>query len=275
MQNLKHFLKTTWVGRVLLVPYRFYFGSRYLLPNFWQLVRLSFVSREIDNLTYHLTDLNVQYLIAFVATITRRSVDEIRGYVQEIVDDKALHDHIRRHTLSTSERYIADAVPRYGRRIGWYAFIRALKPKVVVETGTNKGLGTCVIAAALMRNAAEGQPGYLYSTDIDLAAGYLFTDPYNQFGRVLYGDSITSIRALNVMVDLFINDSDHSQDYERREYDVIQEKLQPYALIIGDNAHCSPKLWEFSQRQHRHFLFFQEQPRDHWYPGSGMGVSYL
>lgn len=275
MERIKHFLKTTALGSSLLIPYRFRFGLCYLTPNFWQLVRLSFVSREIDNLTYDLTDLNVQYLIAFVAAITKRPVAEIRGYVQEILDDQMLRDHILSFTQSAPERYIADEEARYGRRIGWYAFVRALKPKVVVETGTNKGLGTCIIAAALLRNNEEGNLGYLYSTDIDPAAGYLFKKPYVDYGEVLYGDSIESLNKMTVTIDLFINDSDHSQDYEMREYETVQAKLSPTSIIIGDNAHCSQKLWEFSQRTNRQFVFFQENPLHHWYPGAGIGVSYL
>lgn len=274
MKHVKHLLKTTTVGRVVLIPYRFRFGLRYLTPNFWQLVRLSFVSREIDNLTYDLTNLNIQYLIAFMVAITKRPVAEIRGYVQEILDDQMLRDHILSFTQSAPERYIADEEARYGRRIGWYAFVRALKPKVVVETGTNKGLGTCIIAAALWRNEQAGDSGYLYSTDIDPAAGYLFQAPYARFGKILYGDSIKSLSTLDATIDLFINDSDHSQDYEMKEYEAVQSKLSPTAVIIGDNAHCSSKLWEFSQRTQRQFIFFQEQPVHHWYQGAGIGVSY-
>ena len=43
--------------------------------------------------------------------------------------------------------------------IGWYSLIRATRPKIVIETGVDRGLGTAVIAAALKRNAEEGFPG--------------------------------------------------------------------------------------------------------------------
>ena len=39
----------------------------------------------------------------------------------------------------------------YGRRLGWYALVRALKPRTVVETGADKGLGSCVLAALRLR----------------------------------------------------------------------------------------------------------------------------
>ncbi len=37
----------------------------------------------------------------------------------------------------------------------------------------DKGLGSVVLAAALLRNAAEGHPGRLTSLDINPEAGYL------------------------------------------------------------------------------------------------------
>jgi hypothetical protein len=93
-------------------------------------------------------------------------------------------------------------------------------------------------------------------------------------GKILYGDSITSLKTLSEPVDLFINDSDHSADYEAREYEVIAPLLSKTALILGDNSHVTDKLARFSRQQGRHFLMFHERPKDHWYPGAGIGISF-
>src|SRR5207248_9880418 len=69
-------------------------------------------------------------------------------------------------SLSSRERHNCDVEPRYGRRLGWYALTRATKPRVLVETGVDRGLGTAVLAAAMLRNAQEGAPGLVYATDI-------------------------------------------------------------------------------------------------------------
>jgi hypothetical protein len=106
-------------------------------------------------------------------------------------------------------------------------------------------------------------------------AGYLLTAPYSQYGRILYGDSIQSLRALDHPIDLFINDSDHSADYEYREYKTIEAKLSPRALILGDNAEATDRLARFSSETGRSFLFFAEQPKDHWFPGAGIGISFV
>src|SRR5690606_983731 len=94
-----------------------------------------------------------------------------------------------------------------------------LKPRCVVETGLDKGHGAVLLCAALQRNAAEGaRHGQYYGTDINPAAGYLLSGPYAMYGKILVGDSIASLKTLTDPIDLFINDSDHSADYEYAEY---------------------------------------------------------
>jgi predicted O-methyltransferase YrrM len=152
--------------------------------------------------------------------------------------------------------------------------VRATKPKKVVETGVEKGLGSCVIAAALKKNAEEGSQGIAYGTDINPAAGYLVGGVYAPYSKIFYGDSIESLKTLEGPIDLFINDSDHSAEYEAREYDTIEPKLSSGALVLGDNAHVTDKLLLFAEKTRRSFLYFQERPSGHWYPGAGIGIAF-
>lgn len=90
----------------------------------------------------------------------------------------------------------------------------------------------------------------------------------------MYEDSIGSLNGLDKKNDLFINDSDHSADYEFREYLTIQDQLSPKAFVLGDNSHCTNKLSTFARTTGHNFLFFQENPKDHWYPGGGIGIAF-
>ncbi|MET4445559.1 hypothetical protein ABIB75_003841 [Bradyrhizobium sp. GM2.2] len=135
-------------------------------------------------------------------------------------------------------------------------------------------MGAVVLCAALLRNTAEGHPGRYYGTDINKNAGFYLRSPYSSVGVVLYGDSIQSLRAFDSRVDLFINDSEHSAEYEAEEYEAIKEKLSPHAIVLGDNSHVTSKLAEFSMREGRRFVFLAEEPADHWYRGAGIGVSW-
>lgn len=130
-------------------------------------------SREHHNYTYDLTKLSRHHLAWFVSVICDRPVKQVRGWFDEVESDQPLRQHIERATAGSARRGLADRQVRYARRIGWYAMVRATRPAHVVETGVDKGLGSCVLAAALLRNAQDGHPGRVTSLDINPEAGYL------------------------------------------------------------------------------------------------------
>ena len=231
-------------------------------------------SRETTNFTYDLTDANKKDLARFVARVTGIPTETAESYISELETDAALMDHIRRETGNSPKRLTSDDIARYGRRLGWYACARALKPKTIVETGVDKGLGACVLAAALRRNAKEKQDGTYFGTDIDPGSGFLFTEPYSRFGKILIGDSVTNLKGLEGPIDFVICDSDHDPDYETREFDTFTDKLSEGAIIFSDNAHATDALERFATRTGRKYLFFREQPKDHWYPGAGIGAAF-
>ena len=266
--------KTPLIGRALLVLYR----ARMVLGRFGRpfldSLKWLFNSRETTNFTYDLEETNKRYLAALIADVTNAPFDEIMGYIREVEEDGALRGHITEATGNSDFAFVADREVRFGRRVGWYALARALKPGTIIETGVDKGLGACVLTAALRRTREEGSEGRYYGTDINPDAGYLLSGEYASYGQILYGDSIQSLQKFDGVLDLFINDSDHSADYEADEYATIADKLSDRAIILGDNSHCNDRLLEFSLNTGRHFVFFQEKPRDHWYPGAGIGISF-
>jgi predicted O-methyltransferase YrrM len=245
------------------------FYNIYYKPQVDAIFRKLLETGERSNFTYDVTDRNLRYLVEMIACVTRTPPGEIAAYVQEARDDNDLRE--RAAEGASSSRLGGSP---FGRRLGWYAAVRAMKPAVIVETGVERGHGALILCAALWRNAAEGKPGRYYGTDINPEAGRLLTGKYREIGKILYGDSIVSLEALNESIDLFINDSDHSADYEFREYQTVAAKLSPNALIFGDNAHVTDRLAVFSREKGRHFLFFREEPKDHWYPGGGIGISF-
>ncbi|MFI5305939.1 MAG: class I SAM-dependent methyltransferase [Polyangiales bacterium] len=267
-------LKRSRFARVPLMGYRAQMALSSLGSPAVRIARWTLTSREYTNFTYDLDDRNRTYLAHFLAVATGRPVPEMLGYFAELEGDERLRAHIRDTIRSSVFRGVCDEEPRYGRRLGWYALVRATKPGVVVETGVDKGLGSCTLAAALLRNAEEGKPGAYFGLDINPDAGLLFRAPYDQAGRILYGDSLLTLRAFDRSIDLFVNDSDHSVEHEAREYQIVADKLTKRAFVIGDNAHTNTGLAEFAEASGRKFLFFKEQPKDHWYGGAGIGLAF-
>ncbi len=226
---------------------------------------------ENQNFYYDLAPRNRAYLASLVSVVTGEPVEVVEGYIRELTEDEALREHI-----ATGLQFglgLSDATVGFGRREGWYAIIRSFKPRMVVETGVHQGVGACVICSALLRNAEEGHPGLYCGTDIDRAAGFLLNGPYAECAQVLYGDSLESLATLDGPIDVFINDSDHSVAYEAAEYRAIESKLADRSIILGDNSHVTSELLEFAKQRGRPFVFFREDPIDHWYPGAGIGIS--
>lgn len=231
-------------------------------------------SKESTNFNYNLKPSNEEYLAILVSYASRKPLEEIKGYMSEIKTDEAFRQYIREKIRASEFSFRADEELRFHRRLGWYAFVRALKPRLVIETGVDKGLGSCTLCAAILRNRAEGHAGRYLGTDIDPNAGYLLGPPYSEAGEILYGDSIESLKKIDGPVDIFLNDSDHSAEYEAKEYEIIAPKLSPHAVILGDNSHATDKLMQFALRTGRKYLFFDEEPEGHWYPGGGLGIAF-
>jgi predicted O-methyltransferase YrrM len=264
-------LKRIWFFSFLR---RIFIASRYANKKYCQVLRWGFKSNEFTNYTYHLTELNMTYLTNTIALVTGKDYNTVLGYINEALHDEVLNNYISEETQKSPFGRWADKEVRFGRRLGWYAFARIIKPKVIVETGVDKGLGSVLLCAALLRNREEGYEGKFYGTDINPEAGYLLSGKYKEVGEILYGDSIESLKKFPYKIDLFINDSDHSKEYEYQEYITIKDLLTDNSVVLGDNSHITDKLVKFSRETGRNFVFFGEKPKDHWYPGAGIGISY-
>jgi predicted O-methyltransferase YrrM len=276
-RTLKHALRdhAPPLYRPAMVPMRLAAALRHTCAGTGRALAWSLSSREDTNFTYELTPGNLNVLAQLLAVVTGRSPHDCRARIDEVSQDQALRRHIVDTVQVSRFRGHSDAEARFARRLGWYALVRLLRPQVVVETGVDKGLGSVLLCSALLRNRDEGHPGRYYGTDINPEAGWLLSGRYAETGRILYGDSIASLQALDERIDVFINDSDHSAEYEAREYEVIMTKLSSGAVLLSDNAHVSDALERHSHRHGRSYLYFHEQPLNHWYRGAGIGFSFV
>ena len=225
---------------------------------------------EDSNFYYSLSAENRQQLIHFVSTTFSADSDLVRDYFREIEDNEYL---IKAMSGYLGKLRYYDSAPEIGRRVAWYAIIRLLKPKVVIETGVHHGVGGLVICLALLSNRLEGNPGKYIGVDIDPSAGELIDLEIFDFAQLVFNNSHSFLDAVDFACDLFIHDSDHSAEFETGEYMRIHGKMTEDAIIISDNSHASPSLRAFSENQNRPFYFFREVPNQHWYPGAGIGIS--
>jgi hypothetical protein len=227
-------------------------------------------SREHHNFTYDLSPRNLVHLAWWVSQVTGAPVENCGEWINEAINDEQLQNHVRRLTSLSSRRGLADTHVRIARRAGWYAVVRALRPNHVVETGTDKGLGSVVLASALIRNGN----GRLTTIDINPDAGYLINGPYAEVSTLFTEDAIQCLTTVGTDVGLFIHDSDHSPEHEFKEFTAIEPMLNPTARVLSDNSHATDSLVRWASLTERRFLYFHERPVGHWYPGAGIGAAW-
>jgi hypothetical protein len=267
--KLRRRIATSAIARGAALPLRTMIVARYDAHIIGRSVDWLMHSRETTNFTYDLNSLNRDQLSWFISAVTGAEIGQVRVWMRELEDDSALTSHLTRRLSSNPRRRICATEPHWARRSGWYAIIRAAQPDHVVETGTHLGLGSCVIAAALLRNGH----GRLTTIDIDSEAGYLIGEPWASVIDRRAGNSIDVLGELTG-VDLFLHDSLHTYDYETSELTAVEPNLNADAIVLSDNAHESSALSEWAERSGRHYLFFKEQPVDHWWPGDGIGAAW-
>ena len=253
---------------LLVFPYSCRLIVRHLARNFKKSIPWLFRSKEFANFTYDLTAANKEYLAWFVAEICCISVKEGHGYFH-VPETNSQPDACIKTGLANHRR----ANELYGkafssRRNGWNAIFRGKKPSVVVGTGTEKALGPLVLAEALLKNGL----GHLTTVDMETTSGLLIGKEYGGVIKRAIDDSLSAISRLD-RIDLFIHDSDHSAEHEARDFDLLSTRLSYGGIVLSDNSHVTTELAEWSFRHSRRFIYFAEQPLNHWYPGAGIGVS--
>jgi len=124
-----------------------------------------------------------------------------------------------------------------------YATIRALKPKVVVETGVANGVSSAYLLLALEKN--DG--GALYSIE---AGDRNYLPPGRENGWVVpkslrdrwvlrIGDAkdlLPKVLAEIQPIDVFIHDSLHSYEHMSWEFRAVFPYLRAGGILISDDA---------------------------------------
>lgn len=230
--------------------------------------------RERTNHTYPISDSTRVSLRALVSVVTGVSPAEVERLFQELETDEEFWRSVQRAGASHRLAVVKGKVPieqRLGRRLAWYAMVRVMKPGLVVETGTDRGLGTAILARAVERNSA----GEIVTVDIQtFQRGVLVPDSLSGFVRFENSDSRKVIAGLSE-IDLFIHDSNHDRDFEHEEFILALASLSRSGVLLTDNAEMTDVLAEISEEHDRRFLSVLEHPKRHWHQGGGLGVSWV
>jgi hypothetical protein len=231
--------------------------------------------REFSTFTFHLE--NREELAAFLGRSLDLDPARVLALMDELEDDQELRAALSARLAPRPNRYDE---PRYAKRCGYYAMVRLLQPRLVVETGTHDGLGASVVSRALQRNAEESgaQPGLLATFDVNPEAGWLIPASLEPLVEQHVGKTSETLKPALAgrVVEIMIHDSLRTAENERFEFEtVIASASRGRLILICDDVDTSQELEKICAERGGSFGVFREQPKDHFYRGDAMGLGVL
>jgi hypothetical protein len=226
---------------------------------------------EVGDFSYDLR--NREVFAAQLAEALGRSTADVLGWMAEAERHPVLDAELRRQLRG---RWDLHRRPQFGPRLGWYAIVRATRPRLVVETGIRHGLGALVLLAALERNADEGHPGELVSIDSDPSSGSLV--PPGRFANWtrIIGLSPDALKpaVAGRQVDVLIHDTPGAAGAEAGEYDLaLRNAADEVWLVSGSNGIQTSVLGDLAHAHGTNLYVIDEEPDHPVYPGVGMALA--
>ncbi len=243
---------------------RLYRGS---LRRHWRFV---LIDPEPANFSYGIA--NEIELAEWAATVAGCEPSEARTVLAEPASDAALKARLASatggHWLWTKRS------PPFGKRLGWYALVRLLRPCLVIETGVHDGLGSLLLLRALERNLEDGHAGRLVSFDVNPTAGWL-VDAHPQWELRLESsrDGLPEVLGAGDAVDVFIYDGWHSYDDELWDLETVAAHLDADGVLISDDAQVTHALSDVAREAGLAYFEFHEIPVRHFHPGAVLAAA--
>lgn len=255
--------------RPLIRLYLLWFYRRAALARPYEALRYLVAGKELTNFTYELG--NEDELVAFLADALEVEPTPVRAWLDEVKDDEGLLEPLRQRLREHRDRVDE---PLFGRRLGWYVLVRALKPRVAVETGTHDGLGTSLLLRALQRNSEEGSPGTLITFDLDPGSGWLVPDELRGGLETVSGDVRRTLpeAIAGRRIGFFVHDSLHEYEHERWEFELALAHADDRLALVSDNARDSSSLADLARERGLAYRQFDEAPVGHFYAGAALGL---
>ncbi|MCG8632230.1 MAG: hypothetical protein MI863_00300 [Desulfobacterales bacterium] len=232
-----------------------------------------YLSSSGSFINFVLTDPSKKYLMHELAKITGASYEECNRYYDELLNDKDLKYDIEQKIRNTSERYFYRPPIEYGgKRIAWYIITRIMKPRLIIESGIDRGVGTALISAALFKNRNEGHSGKVMGLDCNPLAGQLIPDRYSEQVEIVIGDSLESLKKIDGKIDVFIHDS---FVHQLEEYETALSKSSDQALLVSGESRTTDCLFRFASENSLDFWIWHEEVKNSFITASGLGFARI
>lgn len=125
------------------------------------------------------------------------------------------------------------------------------RPEIVIETGVAAGASTVQILTGLEENGS----GRLVSVDVTPDVGQLVPQSLRSRWELTVlpherkRQALSQVIGANRGFQLFVHDSDHSEEWQCFEYELALTHAGPRAMICSDDVEASPAFLDFCRAQ--------------------------
>ena len=166
--------------------------------------------------------------------------EELWKHHEEFNTDVQFHNAIEKKLQSTSER--PNEIPEFGWREFLFIVVRAVKPNIMIETGSFDGLSTAAILLAMSKNNKGtlftiDLPNPRLPRDIEAKPAWIVPDYLRNRLQLKIGKSSEHLESIIEQVgevDLFYHDSWHTYDNMMFEYQTVWLVLSLGGLLMSE-----------------------------------------
>ena len=244
---------------------------RYKIKKIKYALNWIFFGKDISNFVYEIENHNE--IIHTCEIITNFEYDILKKILNEI----DFNNEEFRNFFSNNYFKHYPKKNIFGRRLLWYLLVRVLKPEIVIESGIDKGLGSCLLIYAQYKNSLEVSKNFEFiGTDLKKKDNFFFNTENKNFNnfKFIFKDTLDFLSKFNEKKKIiYISDAEHNYNFEIKEFNLIKKNLDIGSIIISDNN--SGSLSDFSISNKKNLIYFYEKPKNFWHSGGVTSVSYF
>jgi predicted O-methyltransferase YrrM len=169
-------------------------------------------------------------------------------------------------------------------RIIMYVLVRALQPKIFVETGVLHGLTSVFILHALQKNQSgmlisvdlpsyyesgpSNQDGYNAVLPPGKNPGWVISEKHSPYWKLVLGMSLEELPKIFEEfqeIDMFCHDSEHTYETMWGELNLAWNRLKSGGILICDNVDNNSCFFDFTRKVERSPMLFpapDERPEE-------------
>lgn len=258
-------------ARVAMMPLRLLRGFRaartwrsLIAPVIW-----TFSGREFTNFSYDTPAANQAQLANALALLTGIDRSTMAGFVHEAVSDAELPRRYAAVRAGDQLEWMTERTHRFGKRLAYYALVRALRPRTVIEAGVDQGLGAMAIVRALEQNAAEGTPGLHFGIEFNRKKACPFqADGSSPYSRIVHARSEEFLERFEGRPNIFIHDTLSDADHVCAHLEILRRKMRPGDIFVA--VWVLPEIVNFCETHDLAYVVHRDESIKHPYPGSAL-----